>query len=109
MCREGPEFLQKHTQIGNLGLSPQHQGADSKNRSLGTLSKQALLTQPEETARRTEGLTDCHGDHTVFLDVMAYYLVVKVIGDIFVSLLNRTKSRKIRERGLFWSESEALC
>ena len=40
---------------------------------------------------------------------MAYYLVVKAIGDIFVTLLDRTKRRRIRERGLRWRESEALC
>lgn len=38
---------------------------------------------------------------TVLLGVMAYYLVVKAIGDIFASLLDRAKRRRIRERGSF--------
>lgn len=44
----------------------------------------------------------------MFLDLMAYYLVVKVIGDIFASLLDGTKSGNIREGGLFWRVIEAL-
>lgn len=45
-------------------------------------------------------LMDCHGDHTVFLDLMAYYLVVRVIGDIFASLLEGPASGNIREGAL---------
>ena len=40
---------------------------------------------------------------------MAYYVVVKVIGGIFVSLLDGTKRRKIRDRGLLRRGPEALC
>ena len=35
---------------------------------------------------------------TLFLDLMAYYQVVKVIGDIFASLLDGTKSGNTKEQ-----------
>lgn len=35
---------------------------------------------------------------TLFLDLMAYYQVVRVIGDIFASLLDGTKSGNTKEQ-----------
>ena len=51
----------------------------------------------EELHTEFHVLSNCHGNHTVLLDLMAYYQVVKVIEDIFASLLDGTKSGNSKE------------